>query len=111
MQLIQQNTITKKGMTLYIHALRSKSYEDMLHITAEKIFKIIIMNITRDIIIRRMAKKIPHMVFVFFSLCRGQGFPFVKYSNKKGNNTYTQASYDTKSKCIHKTLHFEYFIS
>ena len=38
MQLIQQKTITKKGMTLYIHALRSKSYEDMLHITAEKRF-------------------------------------------------------------------------
>ena len=59
--LIQQKTITKKGMNIKNHALRSKSYEDMLHISIthapEMIIKIIIMNITRDIIIRRMCKK------------------------------------------------------
>src|SRR5208282_2187626 len=73
--------------------------------------KVIIIKITGDIIIPRLRKNVRQTAVAFFSPCMRQGFPPVKYFNKKGNSTYTQASYDTKNKCIHKTLHFEYFIS
>src|SRR5208283_1430899 len=73
--------------------------------------KVIIIKITGDIIIPRFRKNVRQTATAFFSPCMRQGLPFVKYFNKKSNNTYTQANYDTKSKCVHKTLHFEYFIS
>lgn len=86
-------------------------YMSVLHSITGMIPKCIMINITRDITIFRPSKKGEHDSVAFFNPCMRQGVYFVKYSNKKSDNTYTQANYDTKSKCIHKTLHFEHFIS
>ena len=79
------------------------------HTVTDMIIKLIIIPITGRIIIRRICKNIRlrQTAVAFFNPCMRQAFPFIKYSNKKGNNTYTQANYDTKRKCVHKTLHSE----
>lgn len=77
------------------------------HIMTDMIIKFIVIPIAGGIIVRRICKNVRQAAVAFFSPCMRQGFPFVKNSNKKGNNTYTHANYDTKSKCVHKTLQFE----
>ena len=79
----------------------------VLHHAPAMVIKLIVINVTGYTIVPWLCKNVRHAAVAFFSPYMTQRFPFVKNSNKKGNKAYTQANYDTKSQCIHKTLHFE----